>query len=67
MTSRQDEQRERKALAGSTTTTTYHTRALADLQLEQGQSGRFTDKASVSGAEALSPVPASAFNVPVVL
>jgi hypothetical protein len=46
------EMKERKALAGSTTTMSYHTRALADLQLEQGQSGRFTDKASVSGAEA---------------
>jgi hypothetical protein len=51
-TSHQKEQAERKALAGSTTTMTFHSRALADLQLEQGQSGRFTDKASLSGAEA---------------
>jgi hypothetical protein len=51
MKSAQEEQRERKALVGSTTTTTYHSRAMAELQLEQGQAGRFTDKASVTGAE----------------
>jgi hypothetical protein len=45
------EMKERKALAGSTTTMSYHTRALAELQLEQGQSGRFTDKASVNGSK----------------
>ena len=46
------ERDERKSLAGSTTTMTLHSRAMAELQLEQGQSGRFTDKVSVSGAEA---------------
>jgi hypothetical protein len=51
MKSAQEEQRERKALAGSSTTTTYHQRALAELQLEQGQSGRFTDKAVVVGSK----------------
>jgi hypothetical protein len=46
------EQRERRELLGSNTTITYHSRAAAELQLEQGQSGRFVDKASVVGAEA---------------
>jgi hypothetical protein len=52
MRSQDQEMKERKALAGSTTTMSYHQRALAELQLEQGQSGRFVDKASVVGAEA---------------
>jgi hypothetical protein len=51
-TSANEEQKLRKSLAGSNTTITYHSRAAAELQLEQGQSGRFVDKASVVGAEA---------------
>jgi hypothetical protein len=49
--------KERKALAASTTTMSYHTRALAELQLEQGQSGRFTDKAVVNGSKPTVGVP----------
>jgi hypothetical protein len=51
MTSHHDEQKQRRELAGSTGTMTYHSRALADLQLEQGQSGRFVDKAAVTGSQ----------------
>jgi hypothetical protein len=51
-TSANEERKLRKSLAGSNTGMTYHSRAAAELQLEQGQSGRFLDKASVVGAEA---------------
>jgi hypothetical protein len=56
-TSANEEQKLRKALAGSTGGMTYHSRSLADLQLEQGHSGRFTEKASVTGAERVPNVP----------
>jgi hypothetical protein len=57
MTSHQKEQRERRELSGSNTTTTYHSRAAAELQLEQGQSGRFLEKAAVTGAKAVPQWP----------
>jgi hypothetical protein len=56
-TSANEEQKLRKALAGSTGGMTYHSRSLADLQLEQGHSGRFTEKASVVGATRMPNVP----------
>jgi hypothetical protein len=56
--------KERKALAASTTTMSYHTRALAELQLEQGQSGRFTDKVSVIGSKAAVVYPRQPENSP---
>ena len=60
MTTKADEMKERKALAGSNSAMTFHSRALADLQLEQGQNGRFTDKAMVSGSEPAVRYPAAA-------
>jgi hypothetical protein len=45
------EMKERKALAGSTTTMSYHTKAAAELALEAGNAGRWTDKAALSGRE----------------
>ena len=51
--------KERKALVGSTTTQTFFSKALADLQLEQGQSGRFTDKATLTGAARVPQYPAA--------
>ena len=58
-TTAQQEQKERKSLSGSTSAMTLHSRALADLQLER-QSGRFTDKAMVSGSEPSVRYPAAA-------
>jgi hypothetical protein len=60
MKSSDAEMKERKALVGSTTTQTFFSKALADLQLEQGQSGRFTDKASVTGREPFVKYPSHA-------
>jgi hypothetical protein len=57
-TSHQKEQAERRALAGSTATMSYHTRAAAELQLEQGNAGRWTDKAALSGREPFVKYPA---------
>jgi hypothetical protein len=51
------EQRERRELLGSSGSMTYHSRSLAELQLEQGQSGRFTDKATVIGSKAAVSYP----------
>ena len=59
MTAKADEMKERSALSGSTSAMTLHSRAVADLQLE-GQSGRFTDKAMVSGSEPAVRYPAAA-------
>jgi hypothetical protein len=57
MTSHHDEQKQRRELAGSTGAMTYHSRAIADLQLEQGQSGRFTQGAEVSGSKLAAVYP----------
>jgi hypothetical protein len=48
--SHQREQKERRALAGSNTTTTFHQQAMIDLQLESG--GRFAKDTIVTGTEA---------------
>jgi hypothetical protein len=48
--SNQAEQKERKALAGSTTATTYHSRAMVDFELD-GTAGRFGKPSVVSGAQ----------------
>jgi hypothetical protein len=50
------EQKERRALTGSNTTTTFHQQAMIDLQLESG--GRFSKDTIVSGTEASVPYPA---------
>jgi hypothetical protein len=50
------EMAERRALAGSTTTTTFHQQAMIDLQLESG--GRFAKDTIVSGTEASVRYPA---------
>jgi hypothetical protein len=58
MKSAQEEQRERKALAGSTTeVTTYRDRAIADIGLEQ--SGRHSTKARVVGSVRVPQYPAA--------
>jgi hypothetical protein len=65
MKSAQEEQRERKALAGSTTTMTfhsYHSRALAELQLEN--QGRHTQGASVTGSKPAVVYPRQPENSP---
>jgi hypothetical protein len=49
-TSAQEEQKLRKSLAGSTTTQTYHSRAAADIALEN-QGGRFAKGAEVTGSK----------------
>jgi hypothetical protein len=48
---------ERRKLAGSTTATTYHQRAKADLQLED--QGRWTKSATVTGATRVRQYPAA--------
>jgi hypothetical protein len=54
--SHQREQKERRALTGTTTTTTFHQQAMIDLQLENG--GRFAKDTIVSGTEASVRYPA---------
>jgi hypothetical protein len=49
------EQRERRELLGSTTTSTFHQRAIADLALED--QGRHTQGAVVTGSERVPQVP----------
>jgi hypothetical protein len=51
-TSREKEQAERKSLAGSNTTTTYHSWAGAHLELERSGRHAAAAKASVTGTEA---------------
>jgi hypothetical protein len=59
MRSQDQEMKERKALAGSTTeVTTYRDRAIADIGLEQG-SGRHSAKASVIGSARVPLYPAA--------
>jgi hypothetical protein len=55
MKSSQSEMAERKALLGSTTTATYHSRAIADLGLES--QGRHSDKATVTGSTRVPQYP----------
>ncbi len=49
MTSKQEEQRERRDLAGSTTALTYHRQAQIDAGLEGGGGGRFAQLARRKG------------------
>jgi hypothetical protein len=50
VTSKADEQRERRALAGSTNTTTYHQRAQVELGLDDA-AGRFGKPSVLTGSE----------------
>jgi hypothetical protein len=56
-TSHQKEQAERKALAGSTTGMTYHSRAITGLDLER--SGRHAQHAVVTGSARVPQYPAA--------
>lgn len=57
MTSHQEEQKQRRELAGSTTGMTLYSRAVADLALED--QGRHTKGATVTGATKLPQYPAA--------
>lgn len=59
MTNNKSDQAERRALAGSTNTTTYHSRAMVDFELES-TAGRFGKPSVVSGSQPGVHYPAAA-------
>ena len=59
MTNNKSDQAERRSLAGSTNTTTYHSRAMVDFELES-TAGRFGKPSVVSGSQPGVHYPAAA-------